>query len=206
MLEAVFDIALAVAAALGALLAKPLPTRLLVVLASASSLLLAMGAFSSRWLYPWTNLAVLAFALAAGTALGRLIPPRALPLVALLLALAVADLWLNHLPAPASPSTAPRTLPSALLYGNVVVILPNGGRLLLGALDIALCAALAVHAHRRALPRWAGILPGPIGVGLGFLWMFLRSVRGLPLIPFFFAGWLLVEGAQYLARLPRARP
>jgi len=182
--------------------AAPFPRRLLLAVTVASATLLALAATAALWLYPLSDLLVLLFALAGGTWFGRTVPARALPFALVLATLALLDIGLNGLPAP-QPGNPAQPLAAPLLYGNLVLLLPGGQRFLLGALDSALAATLGAQAHRRGRPLLAALLPPVLGLVLAF-GVAARRPGGLPLLPFFLAGWLATEaGYRCSTRRPR---
>ncbi|MCX2727734.1 hypothetical protein OO015_09565 [Thermomicrobium sp. 4228-Ro] len=171
-----------------------------LVAATVSLVALVTGALLEVRLYPWTDVLVFVFALSSGGMLASLVPARPMPLGLVLATLSAIDIGLFLLPAP-SAADSPAHLPTAFFYGNVVLLLPHGRRFVLGALDLLLAVALAAHAKRRALPVLAGTIPPLLGLALAFAVLTLHPTPGLPLIPFFSAGWLAVEiGYRLLAR------
>lgn len=190
-LEALFDLSLMLGGtAVGWWAGKGRPPAFLG-LAALSLALLVGGAASGQSPYPWTNLPVLAFALAAGAALGCALPPRAQAMGTALALLSLGDLALYALPSPGLPE--PGRPAGPFLYGNLVWLLPGGGRLVLGALDLLVATALGAHGRRRGRPLTASLGAAPLGLALAFLFLVLHPTRGLPLLVFLYAGWLITE-------------
>ena len=195
-----FDIALALASAASTWLLRPVSSRVLLAVTVLAVSVLAGGAALSLPWYPWTNLPVLVFAIAGGAVLGRRLAARSRPVLVVLVLLSLVDLAINGLPSPIAPESALRPpLPTALLYGNVVVFWPGGGRYMLGGLDLLLCAALAEHRRRRGGPLALALLPGPLAMVLAAVFILASRRGGLALVPFLLLGWLLSETLARLA-------
>jgi len=163
------------------------------------SRLLAVGVFGFAWLvggatsghspYPWTNLPVLLFALGGGSALGRALSPYAWGMSAVLALLSLADLTLAILPSPTPPSSVEPAGP--FLYGNLVLFLSGGGRFVLGALDLLVATALGAYTWQRSLPFLTAVGTISLGLALAFLVAAVHPTHGLPLLAFFYGGWLI---------------
>jgi hypothetical protein len=105
--------------------------------------------------------------------------------------LSLGDLALYALPSPGLPE--PGRTAGPFLYGNLVWLLPGGGRLVLGALDLLVATALGAHGRRRGRPPAASLGAAPLGLALAFLFLVLHPTRGLPLLVFLYAGWFATE-------------
>jgi hypothetical protein len=161
-------------------------------------------------IYPWSDLVVAALALLGGILLGRLIPPRFTPMLILLLVLSALDVAQIVLTAgtpppqaaaqPAQPAQTGASGWLALL--NFIIRLP-AGRYLVGIFDLLLITALAEHWRRRGASYPLALLPGALGFLLAYAFVWLTGHGGLPLIPFFTAGWLCAEAAHHLATRTR---
>jgi hypothetical protein len=137
--------------------------------------------------YPWSNLLVLAVALAAGVLLGGAIPAGARSMLLVLTVLAVLDaaqlLFVGG--TEDNPSES---------WFYLLVRGPEGNLFKLGVADLVLVVTMAVHGGRRELSFWPAILPGPVGLLVAFAYSsLLRPPGGLVLVPFLLIGWVLVE-------------
>ena len=200
LIRLLIGIALALASAASAWLLRPVSSRVLLPVTVLAASVLAAGAALSLPLYPWTNLPVLVFAVAGGVVLGRRLPARARPALVGLALLSLADLILNGLPAPLPPESMPRPAPvPPLLYGNVVIRWPDGDRFMLGVLDLLICAAPAVHWHRRGASPAVAFLPGPAAMVLAATFVLVSQRGSLALVPFLMLGWFLSEAIARIA-------
>jgi hypothetical protein len=137
--------------------------------------------------YPWSDLVVLAVAIVGGILLGSAIPPRARPMLLVLVALAVLDaaqLFVG----------GGRDDDLSATWFSLVVRGSEGNVLQLGVGDLVLVVAMAVHGAKRGLRFWPAVLPGPVGLlaALAYGWL-VRPPDGLVLVPFLLVGWVLVE-------------
>lgn len=137
--------------------------------------------------YPWSNLLVLAVAVAGGVLLGGAIPARARPMLLVLVVLAVLDaaqlLFVGGTGGKPSES-----------WFYLLVRGTEGNLFKLGVADLVLVVTMAVHGARRGLSFWPAILPGPVGLLVAFVYASLmRPSGGLVLVPFLLVGWVLVE-------------
>lgn len=137
--------------------------------------------------YPWSNLLVLAVAVSGGVLLGQLIPPRAEPMLLVLVVLAALDAA-QLLVAGGTEGEGAGSWFSLLVRG--------GGEILLqiGVADLVIVVALAIHGARRGLGFWPSILASPSGLLVALVYTsVIRPSGGLVLLPFLLLGWLLVE-------------
>jgi hypothetical protein len=208
--QALLSLLLALACAAAPWLAQSLRSSLLVIGLVIGVLLSVLGAALALPLYPWSNLVVLLVALTAGLLVGRSVPPRFGPLLALLAILSALDTLqialtggLTPLSHGAPPATA--AAPSGpLLYLNVLLHLP-AGHYLLGALDLLVLTAVAQHWRRRGGSYLIALLPGVLGFLLAYGVVWLTQLGDWPLIPFFTVGWLGSEGIRrFLIRRARS--
>src|SRR5579859_7846804 len=97
-------------------------------------------------LAPWSSLPVLVVALGGGTLLGRAVPPRPLPMAALLLILGALDALQLVLPGPGpAPGPVASSVQSAAWsYGMLVLPTPLG-EFHLGIADVLLVAAIGAN-------------------------------------------------------------
>ncbi len=164
--------------------------------------LLAVGAATAAPLYPWANVAVILVALAGGLLLGRAMPARLRPYLALLVALSlldVAQIALTSGSPPPGPTGGPG--PAPLLYGNVTLLLP-WGRFRLGILDLLLATATAEHLRRRGRSLALALTPGAVELLLAAAVVVAAGRGGLPLIPFLTVGYLAAEALHRRAHRP----
>jgi hypothetical protein len=167
---------------------------------------LAVGAGLGLMLYPLTDVPVLGFAVATGLLVGRAVPPKPLPMLIFLVALAALDsiqiLFAGGGTSAVSGSSGGE--PAWFYYGMFVVGLP-WGRAEIGMFDLLLVAALARHGRARGLPVAAAALPGAVGLLIADAVVVATRPGNLPLLPFLLAGWLAVEAGLRLTSR-RSRP
>lgn len=137
--------------------------------------------------YPWSNLVVLAVAIAGGVLLGRGIPARPRPMFFLLVVLAALDaaqlLFVGGTGGDPSGSWF-----SLLVRGS------EGNLLQIGVVDLVIVAAMAVHGARRGLGFWPAVLAAPAGLLVSSAYSSLvRPQNGIVLLPFLLLGWVLAE-------------
>jgi hypothetical protein len=195
--DTLVSIVLALVCAAVPWLARRLRSRLLVVGLALGIALSIIGSALALPLYPWTSLVVLLVALTGGLLLGRIMPPRFLPVLVLLLVLSALDVLQVALTSGASPpasnSHAGGTPSGPLLYVNFVLPLP-GRRYLVGIFDLLVITALAERWRRRGASYLIALLPGALGFLLVYATGLLTPLRPMALLPFFTAGWLASEG------------
>lgn len=165
-------------------------TSVLVAVLAGGVLVAAVGIARGIDGYPWSNGVVLATGAAGGTALGRVVPPRARPMLTLLVVLAALDA--AQLLVAGSAQAPPVAWESWL---HVVVRGAEGANLLkIGIADLVLVAAMTEHWRRRGAGFWPATLCGPLGLAIAavFAWI-VRPEGGLVLVPFLLGGWLLTE-------------
>lgn len=137
-------------------------TRWLAVAALPFLIVVVAGAAVGIQLYPYSDLFVAGFALPAGVALGRVMPPRFRPFVLFLLVLSVLDVAQNIVfSGPTSPTPDPH-----LVWLNVRFPLPDG-HFNIGFADVTLIAAASENLRRRGTSLALSLLPGVIGISLG---------------------------------------
>jgi hypothetical protein len=172
--------------------------------AAASLLVMVVGAIFGLPLYPSSDLVILAFALSGGTLLGRVMPPRFVPFLILLVALSVLDVAQNVAssgPAPTS-SALERGLDPHFIWLNFRVPLPSG-HLNLGFADLVVIAAASEHFRRRSAGWPVAVLPGILGLAAGDLLAAWSANPSRPvvaallqsLIPLVTLGWLVAAAA-----------
>lgn len=191
------SIVLALFAALAAWAVRGLGSVWLALLCLVGAIALAVGAASGLDLHPGTDAPVAVFALTGGCLLGRLVPARARPMLALLVLLAALDAVQLVAPGPASGPASPTAHPAWYWYGMFALDGP-WGHTVLGVFDLLLVAALATHAERRGLPLLVAAAPGVLAFVLADVMVFAAGAGNLPLVPFLLGGWLLSEAALRL--------
>jgi hypothetical protein len=154
----------------------------------------------SLTMYPWSDFVVAALALLGGILLGRVMPPRFRPTLILLLVLSALDVAQIVLTSGAAPPTTSGPATDGDVSGwfalaNYVIRLP-AHNYKVGILDLLLITALAEHWRRRAASYVLALVPGAIGFALAYVFAWLTNIGGLPLAPFFTAGWLCAEGVH----------
>lgn len=191
-------VVVAVACGLAPWTAARVQTQWIAIAAVPFLMVMVAGAVIGLQLYPFSDVFVAAFSLAAGVALGRVMPPRFLPFVVLLLILSVLDVAQNVAFSGPPPTTAGGT--DHLVWINVRIPLPNG-HFNIGFADVILITAAAENLRRRNVSLGLSLLPGVIGISLGEA--LLASLPPSPpdvvagiaasLILFLTAGYLLTE-------------
>jgi hypothetical protein len=142
-----------------------LRTRWIAIAVVPFLIVVVAGAVFGLPLYPFSDVFVAAFSLLAGVALGRVMPPRFLPFVILLLILSALDVAQNF--AFAGPAPAPGSAPDPhFVWFNVRFPLPSG-HFNIGFADIVLIAAAAENLRRQKATLALSLLPGVIGISLG---------------------------------------
>ena len=176
-----------------------LQTRWIPVGAAPFLIVVIVGAVVGLPLYPFSDLFVAAFALLAGVALGRVMPPRFRPFLILLLALSALDVAQNV--AFAGPPPALNAAPDPhLIWVNVRFPLSNG-HFNIGFADLVLIAAAAENLRRRKATLALSLLPGVIGISLGEALLstlpanppLLVEAIAASLVLFLTAGYVLTE-------------
>lgn len=188
---------LALLVAMAAWVARGFAAVWLALLCLAAAVALALGAAAGLDLHPWTDAPVAVFALTGGSLLGRLVPARARPMLALLAVLAAFDTIQLIAPSPVSGPAAPTAHPALYWYGMFVLDGP-WGHAAVGAFDLLLVAALVTHTERRGLPLLVAAAPGALAFGLAEVVTLSAGAGNLPLVPFLLGGWLLSEAALRL--------
>lgn len=174
-------------------------TRWIAIAAVPFLVVMIAGAVFGLALYPLSDVFVAVFSLAAGVALGRVMPPRFRPFVVLLLILSVLDVAQNIVFAGPAPSTGGVPNPH-LVWFNVRFPIADG-HFNIGFADVVLIAAATENLRRRKTSMGLSLLPGVIGISLGEA--LLASLPPAPpdfvagiaasLILFLTAGYLLTE-------------
>jgi hypothetical protein len=160
-------VAVAIVCGLAPWAAKRLMTRTIAIASVPFFVIVVAGAVAGIPIYPVSDLFVAAFALLAGIALGRAMPPRFRPFVLLLLLLSVVDVAQNvAFAGPSIPSTTAPNPDPHFIWLNVRFPLP-GGHYNIGFADVILIAAAAENLRRRGATVALTLLPGVIGVSLG---------------------------------------
>lgn len=145
--------------------------------------------------YPFTDGVVAIFCLAAGSALGRLIPPRRRQMAVILAILSALDA-VQVFAAGSGEAT-----PSPFRAWTMFVLITPLGTTAIGFADLVVIAAIGEHWRRRGRNLVWSILPGFLGLSLADLFSRFLYGGSLPLLPFIFAGWLIGEvGAVALNR------
>lgn len=152
-------VAVAVACGLAPWAAAKVPTRWIVSAAAPLFFVVAAGAAFGLPLYPLSNAIVVAFALLAGIAVGRFMPPRFRPFALLLLVLSVIDVvqiivfltWF----------LGPRHI-----WVSVQFRLPDYGGFNFALALLIVIAATTENLRRRNARLGLSLLPGVIGMGL----------------------------------------
>ena len=164
-----FFVGIAVAVGIGVApwLLSRLRTSRIIEIGGPLLFVVLIGAVIGLPAYPFSDAFVAAFAVSAGVALGRFMPPRFRPFLALLLVLTALDVAQNvAFAAPATPSTASAALDPHLIWLNVRLPLPVG-HFNIGFADVILIAAAAENIRRRGATLALSVLPGVIGISLG---------------------------------------
>ena len=162
-------VAVAIACGLAPWAMARLQTRWLAIAAVPFLIVMIAGAVAGLAIYPYSDVFVAGFAILAGVALGRVMPPRFRPFLVLLLVLSVLDVAQNLAfggPTPAHPP--PPTAPSDphLAWLNVRFPLP-GGHFNSGFADLILIAGVSENLRRRKAGLALMLLPGVLGITLG---------------------------------------
>jgi hypothetical protein len=183
----------ALAVALIAWLIHGVSQRPLAAVLAGSVAALAAGAALGLALYPWTDLPVLGFAVAGGVLVSRRLPPRPVPMLVLLVALAALDAIqiVAQGPGP-GPRATGGTAPAWYFY-VMLVIDTAGFHTAVGIFDVLVIAAIVEHARRRGLPFAVGAAPGAIAFVAADVAVVILGPLNLPLIPFLLSGWLATE-------------
>jgi hypothetical protein len=169
----------------------------LAVVLGASAVLLGAGAFLGLALYPWTDLPVVGFALAGGVLVGRRLPPRSMPMFALLAVLAVLDTIQIVVLGSGSGDTGGAT-PAWYFYGMLVIDTPWFGTAV-GIGDVLLIASIVEHSRRRGLSFAVGAAPGVLAFIAADVLVQVIGPLNLPLVPFLLFGWLASTLAVWIA-------
>ena len=153
-----------------------------------SSLLLAVavmwtGVVSNvHWLI---GLGVLAGSALLGVAVGRLVPPRPMPMLLLLGILSVADIvWIASGGGSATGSVE-RVVNFSMQIGE--------SSSSIGTVDLVLAAVITTHWLQRDAGIWLAIAAAPIGMVASNAYVAVSGADNLPLVPFISLGWLLTE-------------
>jgi hypothetical protein len=196
------SILVALAVAAGARLLDRVGPRPRAVVLGASAALLGTGAVLGLVLYPWTSLPVLGVALAGGVLVGRGLPPRSMPMFALLAVLAVLDTIQIVVLGSGSGETGGAP-PAWYFYGMLVIDTPWFGTAV-GILDLLLIASIVEHSRRRGLSFAVGAAPGVLAFIAADVLVLVMGPLNLPLVPFVLLGWLATDLAVRIAN--RSRP
>jgi hypothetical protein len=164
------------------------PTKVMAWLASSCLALLIAGAVLAPDLV-WADVPIVAFAVLAGVLLGRVVPPRARPMLLLLLAVSVLDVLQVVMLSRPSGGTGGR----CSLYTSVCLHTPWGAYGV-GAGDLLMVAAMSEHWRRRGAALWLSLAPGLVGFTLVDPFVQLTGLENLALLPFLTAGWLGSQG------------
>ena len=190
----------AVACGLFAWAAARVPTKWLALTAAPFLILDAAGVVFRLPFYPFTNFFVAAFALPAGVTLGRIMPPRFIPFLILLLLLSAFDVAQNVVFfGPFDP-----------IWLNVLFRPAPGDRFQIGFAELILISAVTENLRRRGVSLALSLLPGVIGISLGQgLLATLPAVEpgyvtdiAISPLPFLTAGYALTELAASQQRSP----
>lgn len=175
---------------------------LLLVVGLVGALVVAFVALTLRpSTSPITNLVVLVVAVTAGMLLGRLVPARAMPMLTLLAALAVADVVWVGLTLGFGPEVTNAARDGWWAYTMLAFDTP-WTRTSLGIGDLLLIAAIVEHARRRGRSLAMAATAAALGLLLANLTFAVAWPGNLALVPFLLFGWLAAEG---FARLDGAR-
>lgn len=165
------------------------PLKILVALASLALAAGAAGIGLGFRPYPFTDVVIAVFCVAAGTAVGRALPARRRPMAVLLAILASLD-------AIQVLATAPdAALPPGFRIWTMFLLTTPFGSSAIGFADLAVVAAIGEHWHRRGGSLAWSVLPGVVGLALADAFSALAYSGTLPLLPFVLVGWLVVEAA-----------
>jgi hypothetical protein len=161
-------VAVAIGCALAPWAAARLQTRWIAVAAVPFLVVAVAGAIIGLPFYPFSDAIVAAFALLAGIALGRVMPPRFRPFVLMLSILSALDVAQNiAFAGPPAATPAISTTPDPhLIWLNVRFPLQDG-HFNIGFADVILIAAAAENLRRREASVGLSLLPGVIGISLG---------------------------------------
>lgn len=198
-------VVVAVACGLFPWAAARLQTRWLAIAAVPFLIVVVAGAALALPLYPYSDVFVAGFALPAGVALGRVMPPRFRPFLIFLVALSALDVAQNIVfSGPSSPTPDPH-----LVWLNMRFPLQNG-HFNIGLADVILIAAASENLRRRGTSLALSLLPGVIGISLGEA--LLASLPPAPpayvtgiaasLVLFLTAGYVLTELAASQRSVP----
>jgi hypothetical protein len=145
-----------------------------------------------------TVIGVWAFAVILGILVGRWIPASAPPLASVLVVLSVADIvWIVS-----GGGTGPEWAGELL---NVSISIGSGTSTI-GAVDLILAAAIAIHWVRRDESQVLAVLAAPMGMIISNLFTAVTGTENLALVPFITAGWLLTETWHRLRSSNRQEP
>lgn len=131
------------------------------------------------------NVGQLSAALFLGVAIGRILPPRPTPMLAMLLMLSMADfIWIGYLGGSATG------LVGEISNFSVGVATSSST---IGVGDLVLAASATTHWLRRGSRILLALAPAPIGMVASNIYILLTSTDNLPLVPFITLGWLATE-------------
>jgi hypothetical protein len=159
-------VAVAIGCALAPWSVARLPTRWAAIAALPLLVVIVVGAAAGLSLFPFSDVVVAIFAVLAGTVLGRVMPPRFRPMLAVLAALSVLDVAQNlAFAGPSTPSGSTGT-DAHLIWLNFRIPL-SVGHFNIGLADMLLIAAVGENLRRRTQKVGLSLLPGVIAIGLG---------------------------------------
>lgn len=131
------------------------------------------------------NVGQISAALLLGVAVGRILPPRPMPMLAMLLILSVADfIWIGYLSGSATGVVSETSNFSVGMATSSSTI---------GVGDLMLAASATTHWLRRDSRILLALAPAPIGMLSSNVYVLLTSTDNLPLVPFITLGWLATE-------------
>jgi len=132
----------------------------------------------------WINGVTFAAIVTGGVFLGRILPPRWTPMVALLGVLTVIDIiWIAS---GGAAGDATETFANfAVRIGNSTATIGTG--------DVLLAAAITSHWRSRGAHATLAIAAAPFGMILANLFFAVSRVRNLALVPFIAVGWIGTE-------------
>ena len=169
------------------------PHWTLIALAALTLLTGVAGIVLELRPYPFTDVVVATFCLAAGTAVGRAVPPRRRPMAILLAILATLDIIQVLTTGPEATS------PAAFRLWTMFLLATPLGSSAIAFGDLAVVAMIGEHWRRRDGNLAWSVLPGVVGLALADAFSLLVYHGNLPLLPCVMAGWLLVEAAALVA-------
>lgn len=177
---------------------RAVPTKTLAWLTTGCLVLLIAGAVLAPDLV-WADVPIVAFAVLGGALLGRVMTPRARPMLLLLLVLSALDVLQVLL----ISTLSARTGGDCVLYVNVCLHTPWGDYGV-GWGDLLIVAAMSEHWRRRGAGPWLALIPGITGFVLIDPFVWLTGLANLALLPFLTAGWLVSEAWWWLRARSRA--